>query len=340
MKLQKDKIDTILFDMDGVITSEQSYWYTGALAVYELMYDYHYYGKREIDRVWCHKNFETIYDIVFCGGRTVKAVKNLGVNTNWDLVYVVFCAAKYLDPDMETFDPSYFESVCMFLENIQVQAPALYPGLEGLLATAIPAEKVGDFKRGDSKLWTEINDSFYHWYHGDEEVPGLIESELPLFPIEEVQETLQVLKKAGFRLGIGTGRPKAEILPPIKRWGLEEYFDMEMCVTYDEVVQAEDKTKVEEPLAKPHPFVFQKAGFGKQFSDEEIVGGAVTQEMAKHCLVVGDAASDLLSARAGGFPFAAVLTGIGGQSGRSYFEENQAEFVLNSVLAMKELVEE
>ena len=39
MKLAKflDKYDTVIFDMDGVITSEQNYWNCAALTVWEYL---------------------------------------------------------------------------------------------------------------------------------------------------------------------------------------------------------------------------------------------------------------------------------------------------------------
>ncbi len=335
MKLQQSKIDTIIFDLDGVITSELAYWQSAALTVYELMYDYRFYGKQEIDRDWCHKQLKVIYDIIFFGGKTVSAVKRLGVNTNWDLAYVVFCVAKYLDPELTTLDASHFESVCMFLENVEMQPPKLYTGLEGLLATVIPTSP-GSFKRGEGKLWNELLEVFQRWFQGDGDVPGLKESEQPLLPLKDIEETLCFLKERGYRLGIGTGRPRDEAEYPLKSWGIDGCFDKELCVTYDDVLQAEKETGVDYPLAKPHPYVFLKAGFGKQFTDKELCSAVVKKEEAKRCLVVGDAASDLLAAKAGGFSFAAVLTGANGQAGRAYFEENQADLILDTVLDLKD----
>lgn len=114
MKLQRNKFDKLIFDMDGVITSEYIYWDTAALTVYELVYSWKYYGRQEIDREWCHKNVRLLFDTIFCGGRTVRAVKRLGVNTNWDLAYLVFCVSKYLDPELTTFDICHLSrSVCL-----------------------------------------------------------------------------------------------------------------------------------------------------------------------------------------------------------------------------------
>lgn len=335
MKLQRNKFDKLIFDMDGVITSEYIYWDTAALTVYELVYSWKYYGRQEIDREWCHKNVRLLFDTIFCGGRTVRAVKRLGVNTNWDLAYLVFCVSKYLDPELTTFDICHFESVCMFIESMEIQPPELYIGVEGLVATVIPRTP-GYFKRSSGGLWQELLKIFQRWFHGEDALPGLKAEEQPVLPLEEIKKTLQALKTAGFLLGIGTGRPRDEIQYPLRMWGLDQFFEPELCAAYDEVAAAEKALGATQPLAKPHPFVFWKAAFGAEFSDRALCEGAVPPVRAERCLVVGDAPSDLLAAQAGGFRFAAVLTGIEREKARPYFEENHADMILDSMLDLRE----
>ncbi|MBE5040320.1 HAD family hydrolase [Ructibacterium gallinarum] len=333
MKLQRSKIDTLIFDMDGVITSEYIYWKAAALTVYELLYSHRYFGHQDLDKLWCRKNVSLIYDTVFCGGRTVTAVKHLGVNTNWDLAYLVFCVSTYLEPELTSFDLHHFEAVCMFIENIKIGPPALYTAAEGLAASASVVE-IGYFKRTTGGLWKCLIECFQRWFHGDVEIKGLKLEEEPVLPLKEIEKTLRTLNQEGYILGVGTGRPKEEILFPLQMWGLDQYFDTKYCASYDEVSAAEKSLTPEQPLAKPHPFVFQKAAFGHLLSDEEIYYGKIPFQWPKKCLVIGDAPSDLLAARAGGFPFAAVLTGIEGKNARPYFEENQAELILNSMLEL------
>lgn len=334
MKLRRSEIDTLIFDMDGVITGEQIYWQAAALTVYELFYSYQYYGHQDIDRAWCRKKYQEIYDIIFCHGKTVRAVKRLGVNTNWDLAYVVFCVAKYLDPKLETFDSWHFESVCMFIENMALRPPELYHGVEGLLATAVPA-KPGSYKRSYGKLWQQLHGCFQAWFHGDGEIEGLKIGENPIVSLPELKDTLQALKNAGFRLGIGTGRPIEEIRYPLMKWGLNDYFDADCWATYDEVEQAEKEIPEAESLAKPHPFVFLKAAFGRDYTNRQIYDGAVPEEMRWRCMAIGDAPSDILATQAGGLRFAAVLTGVEGREACGYFEKNHADMILDSVLDLK-----
>lgn len=334
MKLQRSNIDKIIFDMDGVVTGEYTYWDAAALTVYELLYSNEYYGKRDIDREWCIKNLRRISNTIFCHGKTVEAVKKLGVNTNWDLAYLVFCVSQYLDPDMDSFEDWHFESVCMFIENITINPPELYVAIEGLIASALPGE-VGCYKRTVGKLWNELLNSFQKWYHGDNEIQGIKVNEEPIVPLDELKKTLGALKDAGFTLGIGTGRPKYEIIFPLEKWGLISYFDEDSIATYDDVCSAEKNLPNSGQLAKPHPFIFRKATFGDKYEDKDLVNDEFGKILAKRCLVVGDAPSDMMAAKMGGFPFAAVLTGVEGEKARGYFEENQVEFILDSVLDLK-----
>ncbi len=326
-------------DMDGVVTSELGYWRAAALTVYELLYDYRLYGKQDIDREWCCRNVEWIYDIIFRDEKTIATIKNLGVNTNWDLAYVTFLVSTYINPEQERLERDHFDAVGLFFDNMEMKAPELYDALEKLAETAKPRGE-GYYKRTTGPFWKQLNDCFQRWFHGDEEVPGIKERECPLLDLEQIKTTLQFLRDQGYSLGIGTGRPVDEIEFPLKMWGLDGYFDLKPWSTFNDIVAAEERIKPDTTLVKPHPFVFQRAAFGDTFTDEEICAGAVTKEMASRCLVVGDAASDMMAAQAGGFKFAAVLTGVTGEAGRAFFEEHHADMILNSVLDFPDICEQ
>ena len=55
-------------------------------------------------------------------------------------------------------------------------------------------------------------------------------------------------------------------------------------------------------------------------------------------MIVGDSLADLLAAREMGCTFAAVLTGLSGKSARADFEEHHADYILDGVLEVKNLV--
>lgn len=336
MKLQLDNFDKIVFDMDGVITSEYAYWYSAALTVYDLLVSHEHYGACGIDRAWLRKNYLDVYNTVMCGGRTVSAVKRLGVNTNWDLAFIVFCVSRYIDPYLDRLDYAHFQSVCMFIENIDMQAPELYEAVALLAVQSDDKYKEGHFDRSGKFFSEDIMNTFDLWYSGCEEFEGIFSEEVLLFPPDDIKNLLEKLKAKKIRLGIGTGRPTDEIENPLKTYGIYDYFDRDLYCSYDEVVKAEEELKSEVPLAKPEPYVFLKAAIGSKYSDKDLVDGNYDTKDTERTLIVGDAPSDLYSAKKAGFKFLAVLTGVEGEGMRSWFEENNADYILNNVLEMCE----
>ena len=77
-----DKYDTVIFDMDGVITSEQNYWNCAALTVWEYM---HRNRGIDIDAAQCMEQLSEIRKKVFCDDKIITELKARGVNSNWDL---------------------------------------------------------------------------------------------------------------------------------------------------------------------------------------------------------------------------------------------------------------
>ena len=92
MKLAKflDKYDTVIFDMDGVITSEQNYWNCAALTVWEYL---NYNSGQKINVAECMQNISKIRSRVFSDDELISILKGKGVNSNWDLGYVTVLIA-------------------------------------------------------------------------------------------------------------------------------------------------------------------------------------------------------------------------------------------------------
>lgn len=336
MKLQLSDYDKIIFDLDGVITSERVYWQTAALTAYDLLINYEHYGHCGIDREWCRKQYSEIYNSMFSGGRLVQAVKRLGVNSNWDLAYIVFCVSKYLNPELDTLDTSHFQSVCMFIENIDMKAPEVYSALEEIALPSLPEKADGFYRRGGDGLWAEILDTFQSYFHGTDEFEGMKTDDRIIFEKPDINRVLQKLRDTGARLGVGTGRPKIEAEFALKNAGIDKYFDNNIYTTYDEVVEAEKELKPKLPLSKPDPFVFLKAALGENHTNKELIDGDYTYGELERVLVVGDAPCDLIAAKKAGFSFLGVLTGIDRNGAKKYFEENNADYILDSVLDMEQ----
>ena len=70
---------------------------------------------------------------------------------------------------------------------------------------------------------------------------------------------------------------------------------------------------------------------GEGYDDAVIVSGNYEKEKIARTLVVGDAGSDILAAKAMGADFCAVLTGVSGKAAKSYFESMKSEYILDSI---------
>ncbi len=333
------KYQKILFDMDGVITSERQYWTTAALTVFELFYD-----DEELNVTWCEENAASLASRIFHNDETIKVLKALGINTNWDLAYVTLLTAYIRKAEGEP-DETLWESVADFLRDCNLSVPELYD----FIADAVC--DLYNFSWDETKrlgtLWQKVQDIFQQWYLGDDLYQrlyhtktykgktGCIRDEQPLLPLDQTKTLLSELKTKGYQLGVGTGRPEAEIKEPLMMWGIYELFDEESFVTYD-TVEAAQKECPQVQLAKPHPYVFLKGALGIEFPDEKIVDGQY--QLEGNILVVGDAGSDILAAKAAGMDFAAVLTGVSGKDGYDYFKALDAEYILDDVFELKQIL--
>ncbi len=332
-----DKYDIVIFDMDGVITSEQVYWDAASLTVYEYLNSSNYFGNFVIDPKWAETNVSEIRSKVFLNDRLISLLKGKGVNSNWDLGYVIVLISFILDI---CDGDAVYNYACGLSQNIIDE----YERLAELAACAkgISYEKL----KRNGELWCSMRDCFQEWYLGDSifyEVykkqpvlsgkAGLLRNELPIIDISDLRTVLGELSKTK-RLCTGTGRPFSELVPPLKAWEILDFFAQDGLCNYDHVAAAEQKLNI--TLTKPHPYMFLKALYGTDYPDEKIISGDYDKTRIPRALVVGDAGADILAAKTMGADFCAVLTGVKGAAARSYFEELDADYILNSVKDMME----
>lgn len=329
-----DKYDTVIFDMDGVITSEQNYWNCAALTVWE------YIKQNRGDSVnakYGMDNIKKIRQTVFCNDELISVLKGKGVNSNWDLGYVAvliawICGGKEYNGD--------FTDVLAYANKLSDNIIDEYDKL------ALECSKKTDFDYGWLKrnelMWQEMRDIFQQWFLGDDLFEerfgykpinagkgGLLYKEEPIVDRTKLFTMLELLSKDK-RVCTGTGRPYIEMIRPIEDWDIKKYFAADGLCNYDHVIAAE-KTLNNNALTKPHPYMFLKALYGTDYDDKRIINGDYNKKRIKTTLIVGDAGADILAAKAMGADFCAVLTGIQGEGARMYFEEVGAEYILNSV---------
>ncbi|MEW5946386.1 MAG: HAD family hydrolase [bacterium] len=89
------KVETIIFDSDGVITTEREYWNAAELTILELLYGDQWVGlENERYSVALHKPGAAIRLLKFVNPEFSELLKSRRVISNWDLTY--FAAALYL----------------------------------------------------------------------------------------------------------------------------------------------------------------------------------------------------------------------------------------------------
>lgn len=335
------QFDTVLFDLDGVITSELVYWKAAALTVYEYFCD-----DLELNHEYCYENVDSIMDTVFSYQDTVVTMKSLGINSNWDMAFAIILIIDILKSEGLEEEEEIFGQVPAFLTEKNLLAPEL------LEVLSQEYEELFNYPEGYAKkgggFYQEILRKFQHWYHGDagylklygESAPnrkgdnGLLDTEEPLLGISKTKQLLQTLKDAGYQLGIGSGRPYEELARPLSNWGVLSLFDQDKIVSYDDVLSWQSQISSNEKLVKPHPFQFIKGAMGDSFCKEHFTNHPDLSRV----LVVGDALCDLLAAHAAGCKFCAVLTGVDGKDARTFFENMGADYILEDAGHLPEIL--
>ena len=369
-------IETILFDIDGVLLSEERYFDASALTVWELLYSPAYVSLEGqlFKNQLTNQEIQDIRSIVFQKDDVLNFMKSLGINANWDMVYLTFSyqlilmleAIQETEPELveEGFrspltrywlqkvgqavnrlsSPHFKPLFDLFTLDLKSwpEEPDLFKRLD-LLAEVRLGKKTNLFSSREP-LWSLCQAAFQEFYLGsklykevagidaiDPLKPGFLEDEIPLLTPETLQSLFKSIKKQGFSIGIGTGRPTIETEIPLRHLGLWELFESERIVTASDIENVKKEFPDWGPLSKPHPLTYLIGFFKREPNLETIYNLPRPIERAETLLIVGDSLADLLAARAIGAPFAAVLTGLSGQAARSTFETHNADYILNDL---------
>lgn len=319
-----DNYDTVIFDMDGVVTSEDNYWTCAALTVWELLFE----DTASVSEM--ELNSKHIRKTVMCDDKLISLLKNKGVNSNWDLAYVIYAVCRIYD----TTDFGKVMDICSeFGDNILNE----YAQLEKELTV-----KTGLDGSRNGKIWTDIMLVFQEWFLGEKLFiskynctpkhsgkRGLIENEKPIIDNRCLIDIFSLLSSNIKRVAMATGRPGDEIIKPLERFGIVNYFSEDGLINYDYISNAENNLSV--ALSKPHPYIFLKAMLGNSYPDKNIIDGDFDKELINKTLIVGDAGADIIAAKAIGADFCAVLTGVSGKKAKNYFEELGAKYIFDSL---------
>jgi HAD superfamily hydrolase (TIGR01549 family) len=236
----------VLFDLDGVITSERIYWNCSGLAIAR------YLNKETPDDL--EGKIETAKRHM--PDEAIRSFKERGINSNWDITY----AASVLSETDKSLDWFLGE-----LENRDMR------GMDyiSLLDEIDPSHK-HDREGGP---WEKAHESFQSCYY------ELEDTDEPVISLDRIKSALEELKNGGLGLGIVTGRPYNEAKKPLKNWKIWDFFDEDMIITEREV--REESERRGRHMGKPDPWPILKAvREGDNASDYVFVGDSVSDVLA------------------------------------------------------------
>ncbi|WHX99728.1 HAD family hydrolase [Neobacillus sp. DY30] len=376
-------IKTILFDVDGVLLSEEHYFDASALTVWEMLISNNYLGlaPEKFKTDYSEAEIKTIRETVFGeNDEVLKLMKSRGLNANWDMIYLSFghqfihllSQVNENEKDriqswlQEPIDREVLLEIGKVLQNYSVNLDfnLFLNDFERSKETKqelfkylnqLAEEKLGvhtEIFSGISELWSVCEHVSQEWYVGDENIEkstgkpsvqlgkkGFLANETTLAAKTEIEALFSVLKDSGVRIGIGTGRPELETIQPFHHLNWLKQFDINHIVTADDVLKAEKGLNERRSLSKPDPFTYIMGLKGRDTSVDNCLSTSLPIANGEEVLVVGDSLADLLAARKMGCQFAAVLTGLSGKDARSDFEKHEADYILDTVLDVRELIE-
>ncbi|UOF89929.1 HAD hydrolase-like protein [Fodinisporobacter ferrooxydans] len=369
---------TILFDVDGVFLKEERYFDASALCVWEILGSENYLGLGlDFHLPVAESTIRNIRDMVFDCNRVLNFIKSRGINSNWDMVFLQVSyqlvrgliqldqkqvaesylrepftreslqelGAKFREIELKPDYPAFVQGFA----DSRAQKHELFSVFNQMIETHFQMEC--NFFSRNSSLWNLCQRAFQEWYIGEElyvqetKIPliqsgkrGFLKDEIVLAPVDRLQSLLQRLQEKGYTLGIATGRPNLETRVPLSEIGVLKYFDLNRVVTASDVLAAEQKYPQYAPLAKPHPFCYLEALYGKQTDILELLTLDLPLPNVEDILIVGDSLADYYAAKAIGCKFAATLTGLSGEKARASFEALDTDYILQDVLEIENLL--
>lgn len=364
----------VLFDIDGVMLSEERYFDASALTVNELLTSSRFLGLQSVAGAYradlSNDDIAVVRQLVFQRDTVLEKLKNVGVNANWDMVYLVFVSELAQALRSAAANSEFKRAVVNALSDgwtvgaVQSLGSAIreyaseqvvsYEHYDTLYGDATTRDELFDRARtlfatsfglelDDHALWSIGQTTFQEWYLGDDYTrastgkKGFLKSEIPLIEPAQFQSLLSDLRDRGIRLGIATGRPFTETKVPLEFFGWWKFFDEAKVSTASDVLIAEQQVPEARPLSKPHPFSYLRSLTANHDPAGLLSTSLPLEGKRAQVLIVGDSIADALAAERLGASFAAVLTGLEGAAARPKFERLQADFILDDALQVNAL---
>ena len=339
-------IDTLIFDMDGVVTTEEKYWACVRLTLWELI----------TETIGLSDAFpDAVHDpaarLAVVSDELIYALKGRAVNSNWDITYIVACVylAALCDqhvsnnaahqsnlesvPDLysairaiRSHPAAWPEVLITFLDKsrpadghdlIRAAGVHLAAALTGIGVDSI-ADRLID---PDGALWWDLHARFQRWYSSESmlarHAPPLIDGTV-LSP-DTLHSVFSILQQQGYIMGVATGRPRDELDDALRKFDLLRYFDPARIVTLDVIRRAESALGVS-GLSKPHPYSLLKA-ISPNASESPFIEPITWAQPRPTVAMIGDSTGDIQMARAANAHAIGVLTGVRGESAQAIRRE-------------------
>ncbi len=373
---------TILFDIDGVMLSEERYFDASALTVYEMLSSprglkLNLFGFPTFRVQPLEEDIQAIRQGVFAEDKVLHFMKSLGVNANWDMVYLQFATQllyllEKLPIDQATmvlpqdWTGESLRQVGVALADMQLfRAESLQLPFRGFAeqfsgckdrgdlfasieARFVPYRGTQELQHYCRRLWELGQTWFQEWYLGDEYLrpevasgkEGFLHHEIPLVKPDEFAELLQSCRHRGITLGVATGRPDVETRVPLEELGWLHHFDPNRITTASDVLRAQrEVTSSNRSLSKPDPYSYLSSYLGTSDPAQVLSTDLpLPNDAANQVLVVGDSVADWMAARRMGVHFAAVLTGLSGVEARREFEQLGCEYIWENALGLQQVL--
>ncbi|WP_400163825.1 HAD family hydrolase [Brevibacillus sp. TJ4] len=199
-------IKTILFDVDGVMLSEERYFDASALTVWEMLNSPQYLGlsAETFTPAPAEPQIRSVREQVFARDEVLNFIKSRGINSNWDMVFLAF--SYQLIRLVEQLKPALGDEAVQMLAQ-QIDRPQVAQLQAWAKAHAADfhidyAAFTADFAKGNaqkaemlvylnqiakercgvdtemfsrsSQLWQLCQETFQEWYLGDDRVADSI----------------------------------------------------------------------------------------------------------------------------------------------------------------------
>ena len=230
--------DLIVFDLDGVITTEHIYWECARLTLWELLY-----VRLGVGRPYVQAVHDAAARQAILPEALIFQIKNRAINSNWDLTYLGVCALigsvrhpvsvegeslasfwRALKPGLG--DVSWPDAMRDLLDQAGEQRGADLvecAGRNASRASGAPEAWFGP----EGPIWQAAYARFQMWYDG--RLTGVWGAsplaERPVIALADIQNMLADLAEQGYTLGVATGRPRDEAVKPLTQFEILDRFD-------------------------------------------------------------------------------------------------------------------